>query len=70
MGSEILNCSILSCAVGNECLKQLCICLQAHFSSFSSELLEYLLHQIDYQDFQELPSNEHALSVVNILLQV
>lgn len=61
------TCSVLTLPVGNECLCQLSACLQSHFANFCPELIQYILHQFD---FQELPSNELALSLVKLVLQV
>ena len=52
---------------GNECLTQLSLCLQSHFAPFCPELLQYILRQFDFAD---LPSNDHGLSLVTLVLQV
>lgn len=61
------TCIFCTLSVGNECLCQLSACLQSHFANFCPELIQYILHQFD---FQELPSNELALSLVKLVLQV
>ena len=53
--------------LGNECLTQLSSCLQSHFAPFCPETIQYILRQFDFPD---LPSNEHALSLVKLVLQV
>jgi PI-3-kinase-related kinase SMG-1 len=53
--------------IGNECLCQLSACLQAHFAAFCPDLINYIFCQFDYQDFL---SNELALSLVKLLLQM
>ena len=50
---------------------QLSVCLQAYFSTtFSSEVVEYIIRQFDPTEEQELPSNELAVSMVKLVLQV
>ena len=46
---------------------QLSSCLLSYFAGFCPELIQYIMRQFDFQD---LPSNEHSLSLVKLVLQV
>ena len=59
--------TIYTVHVGNECLMQLSSCLLSYFAGFCPELIQYIMRQFDFQD---LPSNEHSLSLVKLVLQV
>ena len=49
---------------GNECISQLCRCLQTQFVSYSMDVAEYIMHQFDEQEFT---TNEHALSMIKLV---
>lgn len=52
---------------GNRCLTELCRSLQGHFASCSSTVATFIVRQLEEA---ELPSPDHAHSVVKLLSQV
>ena len=53
--------------VGNQCLQELCRCLQNHFAASCPDLVNFVIQQFDEP---ELFSADHTLSVIKLLMQV
>ena len=53
--------------VGNQCLQELCRCLQNHFAASCQDLVNFVIQQFDEP---ELFSSDHTLSVIKLLMQV